>query len=128
GISEDVATNRKARVTRLDVPSHVGLEVVFELEIDDIAARRHDNAHDAVAKIQHIHEQAEAEWRDFLGFLALVENQPQFRFAVHQFRAWHWLTTEHGLEKEIGRFVQRPNRGLEQNIKSAQWPDKPKRN
>ncbi len=72
GLIEVLATKRKTRVPGLDRLPHVGLEVVFEVEINDFAPRRHDIANDAVAKIEHIHQQAAAEWRDFLGFLALL--------------------------------------------------------
>ena len=58
----------------LDGFSRVRLEFVFQIEINDFPTWGHYVAHHAVPQVEDIHQQAAAKRRDFLGFLALLEN------------------------------------------------------
>ena len=61
GVIQIFAAQRKTRVTRFDGLFHIGFEIILQVEVNDFTARRHDVAHDAVAQVEHIHEQAAPE-------------------------------------------------------------------
>ena len=110
-------------MARFDGLFHIGFEIILEVEVNDFTARRHEIAHDAVAQVEHVHEQAASERRDFFRFFALLQDQAQFLFGVRQLRRRHRLPAQHGLQKKIRRFVQQPDGWFEHNVKRAQWPD-----
>ena len=83
-VIEMTAAERKTRVPRIDRLLHVVLEVFFDIEINNFAARRHDIAHDAAAQIERVNEQVAAERRDFVRLFALIENEAQFLLAVRE--------------------------------------------
>ncbi len=71
------------------------LERLVDVEINDLAARRHDVAHDAAAQVQRVDEQFLAERRHLLGFLAVAEDDTQLLLAVAEFLAAHGIDVEH---------------------------------
>ena len=75
-VVEILAAKRKPRVPRFDRLLRVRFEVVFQIEINNFAAWRHDIAHDALAQIKHIEHELSAERRNFLRLFALFDNEP----------------------------------------------------
>ena len=53
-VIEVVAAQRETRVLRLDRLFNVRFEIIFHVQINDVAARCHDIAHNAIPQIQHI--------------------------------------------------------------------------
>src|SRR5437660_12708142 len=82
GVIEVLATQRKPRVPGFDCFFHIGFETVFQIEVNDFSAWRHDIAHHAVTQIQHIKDKLPAERRDLAGFYAFTYDQAKFFFAV----------------------------------------------
>src|SRR4051794_10010746 len=68
-------TQRKARMLGFDRLCNVRIEIVLNGEVNNVAARRHDVTHDAVAQIENIEDEFTAEWSNISGFFALLENQ-----------------------------------------------------
>ena len=85
-IIEMAAAKRKTRVARFEGLLQVLLKVFLEIEEHHFAARRHDIAHHALPEIERVDEQVAAEFGDFVGFFAFIENEAQFFFAVGQLR------------------------------------------
>src|SRR6266404_1761293 len=83
-VIEILPTQRETCVLGIDGLFHVGLEVVFEIKINDLTARRHNIAHDAVAKVEHVKDKFAAEGRNLGGLLAFPNNQSQFLLAMSQ--------------------------------------------
>ena len=104
-VIEMTAAKRETRVARLERFLHVLFEALFDIEKDDFAPRRHDIAHHAPAKIERVHEQIAAELGNLVRFFALIENEPQFLFAVGQLGAGDRFDPQQFLQEKIRRFV-----------------------
>ena len=74
-VVEILATKRKPRVLGRDCFLRVRLEIVLEIEINNFVARRHDIAHDALAKIENVHDELAAKRGNFFRF----RNNPRKR-------------------------------------------------
>ena len=84
-VIEMPSAERKPRVPALDRRLQVLLEGILGIQEDDLAARRGDVAHHALAQVERVDEHFLAERRDFLGRCALGEDHAQFLLAVRQF-------------------------------------------
>ncbi len=73
GVIEIFATQRKSRVPGFDCLFHIGFETVFQIEVNNFSARRHDVAHHAVTQIQHIKNKLATKRCDLGGFFAFTE-------------------------------------------------------
>src|SRR5581483_1905505 len=65
--------------------------------------------------------------RDFVRFLALIENEAEFFFAVREVGAGSARHAQQSMEKKIRRFVQEPDGGFENKIEPGQRPNEPHR-
>src|SRR5436190_23221050 len=74
---------------------HVSLEIVFEIEINDLATRRHDIAHDAVAKIEHVEHELAAKSRNVFRLLTLLKDKPKLFFTVRKLGGFDRLKPKH---------------------------------
>ena len=85
---------------------HVRLEVVLQIEVNDLAAGRHDIAHHAVPQIEDVEDKLATERRNVFRFFALLENQPQFLFAVGQLPFGDGLDTKKTPKDPVTRRVE----------------------
>src|SRR4029077_4736543 len=90
-VVEGLAAKRKPGVLGCDLLSRVRLEIVFEIEINDFAARRHNISDHSFAKVENVEHQLAAERRNIFRFLALFENQSQLFFTVRKLGARNWF-------------------------------------
>ena len=98
---EILSAKREPSVARLDCFLHVRFKIVLEIKVNDLAARRHDVAHDAIAQIEHVDDELPTERRNFLGFLALIQNQPQLFLAMRQLGRRHRLNTQEAAQDNV---------------------------
>jgi hypothetical protein len=62
-VIEVVAAQRETGVLRLDRLFYICFEIILHIQVNDVAARCHDIAHDAVPQIQHVEYKFTAESR-----------------------------------------------------------------
>src|SRR2546430_15719319 len=121
GVIEILATQRKPRVPGFNCLFHIGFETVFQIEVNDFSARRHDVAHYAVTQIQYIKDKLATKSRDLGGFFALLNDQSQFFLAMSQFSLSDGFHTNQATQHPVARSVQKPDRWFKDCVKPSQW-------
>src|SRR4030095_1922943 len=120
GVIEVFATQRKPGVPGLDCLFHIRLETVFQIEVNDFSARRHDVAHHAVTQVQHIKDKLATKSCDLGGFFAFTNNQAQFFLAVGQFTCSDGFNMNKATKDPVTRGVEKPDGWFKNRVEPSQ--------